>query len=36
MSDKWLDWAKQIQAISLTGLAYSKDVYDKERYEQLL
>jgi ADP-ribose pyrophosphatase YjhB (NUDIX family) len=36
MSDKWLEWAKRIQAISQTGLAYSKDVYDKERYEQLL
>ncbi|MGG3573480.1 NUDIX hydrolase [Bacillus gobiensis] len=36
MSNKWLDWAKQIHAISQTGLAYSKDVYDKERYEQLL
>nr|WP_136606791.1 NUDIX hydrolase [Paenibacillus dokdonensis] len=32
---KWLDWAKQIQGIAQTGLAYTKDVYDKERYEQL-
>lgn len=32
---KWLDWAKQIQAIAQTGLTYSKDVYDIERYEQL-
>ncbi|WP_237391717.1 NUDIX hydrolase [Paenibacillus dendrobii] len=32
---KWLNWAKQIQGISQTGLAYTKDVYDKERYEQL-
>ncbi len=32
---KWLNWAKQIQGIAQTGLAYSKDVYDKERYEQL-
>ncbi|MCM3783490.1 NUDIX hydrolase [Neobacillus mesonae] len=32
---KWLTWAKQIQAISQTGLAYSKDVYDLERFEQL-
>lgn len=32
---KWLTWAQQIQAISQTGLAYSKDVYDLERFEQL-
>ncbi|CAG7653562.1 NUDIX hydrolase N-terminal domain-containing protein [Paenibacillus allorhizosphaerae] len=32
---RWLEWAKQIQAISQTGLAYVKDVYDKERYEAL-
>jgi ADP-ribose pyrophosphatase YjhB (NUDIX family) len=32
---KWLDWARQLQAISQTGLTYCKDVYDIERYEQL-
>lgn len=32
---KWLNWAKQIQGIAQTGLAYTRDVYDKERYEQL-
>lgn len=31
----WLAWAKQIQAISQTGKAYTKDDYDMERYEQL-
>lgn len=35
MSDKWLDWAKQIQAIAQAGLTYSKDIYDIERFEQL-
>ncbi|MFF2480250.1 NUDIX hydrolase [Paenibacillus sp. NPDC058071] len=35
MEIKWLEWAKQIQAISQSGLAYVKDPYDKERYEQL-
>lgn len=35
MSLKWLDWAKEIQAIAQAGLAYTKDVYDKERFEQL-
>lgn len=32
---KWLRWAKQIQAIAQTGLAYVRDPYDRERYEQL-
>ncbi|AOZ94123.1 NUDIX hydrolase [Paenibacillus crassostreae] len=35
MNLKWLEWAKQIQAISQNGLAYSKDIYDLERFEQL-
>jgi ADP-ribose pyrophosphatase YjhB (NUDIX family) len=35
MQLKWLEWAKQIQSISQAGLAYSKDVYDLERFEQL-
>lgn len=32
---EWLEWVKRIQAIAQTGLTYSKDVYDLERYEQL-
>lgn len=35
MSMKWLDWAKRIQALSQSGLAFSKDLYDIERYEEL-
>ncbi|OEH94173.1 NUDIX hydrolase [Bacillus solimangrovi] len=35
MSHKWLEWAKQIQSISQAGLAFSKDLYDLERYETL-
>ncbi len=35
MSYKWLEWAKRIQAISQAGLAFSKDPFDAERYEQL-
>jgi len=30
---KWLDWAKQLQSIAQAGLAYSKDIYDVERFE---
>lgn len=35
MSKKWLEWAKRIQALSQSGLAFSKDIYDIERYEEL-
>ncbi|MFC5449493.1 NUDIX hydrolase [Paenibacillus aestuarii] len=35
MNIPWLDWAKQIQAISQAGLTYAKDGYDLERYEAL-
>ena len=35
MNDKILDWAMKIQSIAQSGLAYCKDVYDNERYEQL-
>ena len=31
----WLDWTKRLQAIAQTGLTYTEDVYDTERYEQL-
>ncbi|MCL9782561.1 NUDIX hydrolase N-terminal domain-containing protein [Vibrio sp. S4M6] len=31
----WLDWAIQIQSIAKAGEIYSKDKYDKERFEQL-
>ncbi|HEY1725936.1 MAG TPA: NUDIX hydrolase [Steroidobacteraceae bacterium] len=32
---KWLLWAREIQAIAQTGLAFSKDPYDLERYQRL-
>ncbi|PAD34888.1 ADP-ribose pyrophosphatase [Terribacillus saccharophilus] len=32
---KWLEWARRIQAISQAGLHFSKDVFDRERYEEL-
>ncbi|WP_336786474.1 NUDIX hydrolase [Paenibacillus sp. MMO-177] len=35
MEPKWLEWAKQMQAIAQTGLTYATDVYDIERYEAL-
>ncbi len=32
---RWLEWARQIQAIAQTGQHYSDNPYDIERYEQL-
>lgn len=33
--DKWLKWAKEIQGLAQSGLAYTTNVYDIERYERL-
>lgn len=35
LKEPWLKWAIEIQSIAQCGLAYTKDVYDKERYNQL-
>lgn len=35
MDPQWLSWAKQLQAIAQSGLAYGKDPYDIERYQAL-
>lgn len=35
MEPKWLSWAKELQSIAQAGLAYSKDKYDLERFEQI-
>jgi ADP-ribose pyrophosphatase YjhB (NUDIX family) len=32
----WLRWAREIQALSQTGLAYCEGSYERERYERLL
>lgn len=31
----WLLWVQQLQAIAQTGLSFSPDPYDRDRYEQL-
>ncbi|QQK77704.1 NUDIX hydrolase [Salicibibacter cibarius] len=33
MEPKWLEWAKQLQSIAQSGLAYSTDEFDMERFE---
>jgi ADP-ribose pyrophosphatase YjhB (NUDIX family) len=32
MEPVWLTWVRELQAIAQTGLTYSKDPYDRERY----
>jgi len=31
----WLGWAREIQAIAQSGLAFTRDPYDRERYQAL-
>ena len=32
MSPNWLIWARELQALAQTGLAYTKDQFDRDRY----
>lgn len=34
--EKWLSWAREMQAMSQTGLAYSRSVYDTEKYARFM
>jgi ADP-ribose pyrophosphatase YjhB (NUDIX family) len=31
----WLTWARELQALARAGLAFSRDPYDRERYEAI-
>ena len=33
---RWLGWAREIQSLSQTGLHYSRDAYDSQRYQRLI
>ena len=35
MEPNWLTWARKLQAIGQNGLAYSKDPFDIERFEEI-
>ncbi|HUC17204.1 MAG TPA: NUDIX hydrolase [Acetobacteraceae bacterium] len=35
MEPEWLAWTREIEAIAQTGLAFTRDIYDRERYERL-
>jgi ADP-ribose pyrophosphatase YjhB (NUDIX family) len=32
---QWLEWARRLQALGQNGLAYCKDPYDRERYQEI-
>ena len=32
---RWLEWAREIQALSQTGLAYAKSHYDRDIFARL-
>jgi len=32
---QWLSWTKRLQAIAQTGLSFTRDYYDQQRYEEL-
>jgi ADP-ribose pyrophosphatase YjhB (NUDIX family) len=34
LSERWLAWAQRLRAVGQTGLAYSKDPYDRERFTE--
>ncbi len=35
MEDIWLQFAKRLHALSTTGIAFTKEEYDRERYEEI-
>jgi ADP-ribose pyrophosphatase YjhB (NUDIX family) len=35
MDPTWLDWAQRLQAIAQSGLTYSANPYDRDRYESV-
>ena len=35
MEDAWLTWAKRLKSIASTGLHFSRDRYDHERYGEI-
>ncbi|MFB2923090.1 MULTISPECIES: NUDIX hydrolase [Aerosakkonema] len=35
MSDRWIEWAQQLQAIAQNGLTYNENPFDIERYQQI-
>ncbi len=36
VNNKWLEWAREIQQLSQTGLAFAETDYEKDRYKRLI
>jgi ADP-ribose pyrophosphatase YjhB (NUDIX family) len=36
MKEKWLDWAREIQSLCQTGLAFASNDYETQRYKRLI
>ena len=34
-NSNWLNWAQRLQSIAQAGLTYSRDAFDRERFEQI-
>ena len=34
-TERWLEWAVELQSLAQAGLYYGKDVFDRERYERV-
>ena len=34
-TERWLEWAVELQSLAQAGLHYGKDVFDRERYERV-
>ena len=32
---RWTDWARELQALAQAGLEYSKDPFDRERFQRI-
>jgi len=35
LTEPWLSWAMELQSLAQCGLAYTENVYDKERFERI-
>ena len=35
ITPRWLDWAREIQAIAQTGMHFSDNIFQRQRYQRL-
>lgn len=36
MSDRWLQWAQRLQAVAQSGLHFTENEFDRDRYQQIM